>query len=393
VNDAHPHAARTFTIAVVCYPSLGGSGIVATELAVGLARRGHRLHIITSRDPARPLPQCESLTLHRTIAADYPLFERAPDMLAQAGAIATIAQQYRVDIIHVHYAVPHAASAYLARQLLGASAPRLVTSLHGTDVTRVGSDPSYQAITRFCVEASDAITAPSEFLQVQAKALLGVTASREIDVIPNCVDTQQFAPPTAARDPRYFDRMFAGKPGPVLFHVSNFRPVKRVTDLLETLARVRKTVRARLVLVGDGPDRAAAGERARELGLEASVCFLGPLPDFSAHLRQADAFLMTSETESFGLAALEALSCGVPVLGYRVGGLPTVVTEHVGRLVDPFDRDALAAAVVSVVSNADTRRALGEAARRRVLEHFRLQPALERYERLFERVTAQGIAT
>jgi N-acetyl-alpha-D-glucosaminyl L-malate synthase BshA len=269
--------------------------------------------------------------------------------------------------------------------------------LHGTDVTRIGLDPSYRDMTRFCVEASDAISVPSLFLRQQAQLLLGIGSGRAIDVIPNFVDTEHFAPP-GARNRVHFDDLFespaadSSRTEPVLFHVSNFRSVKRVTDLLEVLARVRRGLPARLLLVGDGPDRTAAAQRARELGVQHSVCFLGKRPDFVDYLRHADAFLLTSETESFGLAALEALSCGVPVIGYRVGGVPAVVSEDVGRLVEPFDLDALAAAVVSVVSNTELRRGLGEAARARVLASFQKAPALDRYEALYRRVLT-GSAT
>jgi N-acetyl-alpha-D-glucosaminyl L-malate synthase BshA len=383
------------TIAVVCYPTLGGSGIVATELAVGLARRGHRVHVIASAAPSRPLPECSRLFFHEVSAPSYPLFDQAPYTLALASTIASVVTEHAVDLLHVHYAVPHAASAYLARQTLAERAPCLVTTLHGTDVTRIGLDTNYRDITRFCVEASDALTTPSTFLQGEAHRLLGVDVRRNIEVIPNFVDTDHFAPP-AQRDPAHFAELFhqtGDTAGPLLFHVSNFRAVKRVTDLLEVLARVQKHIPARLMLVGDGPERAAAAQRARELGVQRSVCFLGKRSDFVEHLRHADAFLLTSETESFGLAALEALSCGVPVLGYRVGGVPAVVTEDVGRLVEPFDLDALAAAVLAVVSDTDTRRALSAAARARALACFRPDPAFDRYESLFRRLVAQRIAS
>lgn len=379
---------RALNVALVCYPSLGGSGIIASELGAGLAQRGHTVHIIASSHPSRALPACSRLSFHEVRAPNYPVFEQAPYTLALASTIARVVGEHRVDVVHVHYAVPHAASAYLARQALGAAAPRFVTTLHGTDVTRVGADPSYQVITRFCVEASDAISVPSEFLRDQARRTLGVAADKRIDVIPNFVDVERFKPP-ALRDAARFGELFEDPlPGPLLFHVSNFRSVKRVTDLLEVLARVRRTLPARLVLVGDGPDRPAAAARARRLGVQRNVCFLGKRSDFVDHLQHADAFLLTSETESFGLAALEALSCGVPVIGYRVGGVPAVVTEDVGRLVAPFDLDALAAAVVSVVTEPGLRESLGDRARARVVENFRREPALEAYERLYDRALA-----
>ncbi|MEY4579401.1 MAG: hypothetical protein RL701_4104 [Pseudomonadota bacterium] len=379
-------------IAVVCHPSLGGSGIVATELAVGLAKRGHRVHVITTAALGRPLPPCPNMSLHIADTPDYPLFEHPPQLLALASAIARVCTEHAVDVLHVHYAVPHSTSAYLARQLLGSKRPALVTTLHGTDVTGIGTQPAYQAITRMCVIESNAITTPSEFLRAEAQRVFALPNGRDIEVIANCVDTDHFAP-LARRDPHYFDAFFPQASSqehvPTLLHVSNFRPVKRTRDLIDVLSVVNARSRARLVLVGEGPEREACEQRALELGLRNAVSFLGARPHISAYLQHADAFLLTSQSESFGLAALEALSSGVPVLGYRVGGLPTVVTEDVGELVEPFDSAALAAAVSGVIDNPARRQTLARAARARALSKFSMQPALERYEQLFERVCAQ----
>lgn len=263
-------------IGVVCYPSFGGSGVIASELAVGLARRGHRVHVIASAPPSRALPQCDRLFFHEVSISDYPLFEHPPYALAVAASVVEVASEHHLDLVHAHYAVPHAASTYLARQVLGPRAPRFVTTLHGTDVTRTGIDPAYLSITRFTVAASDGITVPSDFLRREAYRLLGVPSARPIEVIPNFVDTEHFAPALGrerARLAELFEQQWgpSSETGPILFHVSNFRPVKRVTDLMEVLARVREHVPARLVLVGDGPDRAQAAQRARELGLQRSV--------------------------------------------------------------------------------------------------------------------------
>lgn len=390
----------TLAIGIICYPSLGGSGVVASELAVGLAKRGHRVHVIASAPPSRPLPKCDRLFFHEVSISDYPLFDHPPYALALASAIVEVTSDQRLDLLHVHYAVPHTASAYLARQVLGRSAPRLVTTLHGTDVTRVGPDPSYQSITRFTVAASDGLTVPSEFLRREAHRLLGLPEEPPIEVIPNFVDTDHFAP-AAQRDRTRFDALFAAAvgeaaehQGPILFHVSNFRAVKRVTDLMEVLARLRQHVPARLVLVGDGPERSHAAQRARDLGLAKSVCFLGKRADFVEYLKHADAFLLSSESESFGVAALEALSTGVPVVAYRVGGLPEVVADTVGRLVEPFDVAALARAVLEVVTDPVRHAQLGGAARAHALAHFRREPALDHYEayyrRVLERAPRQG---
>lgn len=377
-------------IAVVCHPSLGGSGIVATELAVGLAKRGHRVHVITSGPLTRPLPHCANLWLHIAEAPPYPLFDTPPQMLAMASLIANLCAAHAVEVLHVHYAVPHAASAYLARQLLGARAPALVTTLHGTDVTSVGLEPAYHAITRMCVESSDAITVPSEYLGGEARRALGIDPRRAIDLIPNGVDTDYFAPP-ALRDDRYFAALFSAADSgtPTLLHISNFRAVKRTLDLIDVFARVRKRRAARLVLIGAGPELEATRARAAQLGLSDHVRFVGARASVRDYLQQADALLLTSETESFGLAALEALSSGVPVFGYRVGGLPSVVSEDVGRLVPAFDAAALADAVVNALgADPATVARRSEAARARAVQHFRMQPILEQHERVFERVCA-----
>lgn len=379
-------------IGILCYSSLGGSGVVATELAAGLARRSHRVHVLASAPPSRPLPECSNLFFHEITPSDYPLFERPEYALAAASAIVEVAQEHRLDVLHVHYAVPHAASAHLARQVLGEGAPALVTTLHGTDVTRIGAHPSYRSITRFSVMASTAVTVPSEFLRREAIRLLGLPDETRVEVIPNFVDTERFAPP-AVRDPARLATLFppddgGAEGGPILFHVSNFRPVKRTADLIEVLARLRRRVPARLVLVGDGPDRSRAAERARELGIARSVAFLGKRTDFAELLGHADAFVLPSESESFGVAALEALSAGVPVFGYRVGGLPEVVAEDAGRLVAPHDVDALAAAVLDVVADPERRRAAGRSARERATALFPTDRALDRYEASYRRALA-----
>jgi N-acetyl-alpha-D-glucosaminyl L-malate synthase BshA len=374
-------------IAIVCYPSLGGSGVVAADVAAGLAHRGHRVHIIASAPPSRPLPESQNLYFHEIRVADYPLFEHPPYGVAVAAAIVEVAQHSRLDIVNVHYAVPHSTSAYLARQVLGPLAPRMITTLHGTDVTRVGVDPSYQSITAFTVAQSDALTVPSEYLCREAHRLLQLPEGTAIDVIPNFVDTDHFHPP-AQRDRGRLRAFFPNETedAPILVHVSNFRPVKRVVDLMEALARVRRVLPARLLLIGDGPERGRAAQRAQELGLADSVCFLGKRSDFADYLRHCDAFLLPSESESFGVAALEALSSGVPVAGYAVGGLPEVVTPDAGTLVAPFDVDALATAVVAIVADPVVRESMGAAARHRAVSRFDRGAALDRYEQVFRRV-------
>lgn len=380
---------RRLSIGIVCFPSIGGSGVVASEQARALADRGHRVHLVSGAQPLRPQTACENLSFHEVAVPEYPLFEHAPYSLALANKLADLSRERRLDVIHVHYAVPHATSAYLARQMLGTDAPRLVTSLHGTDVTRVGADPAYREITAFSVASSDAVTVPSESLRSKAFEQLRLPPRLNIDVVANFVDADRFSP-ASVRLSTHFNRLFPDSPpGPVLFHVSTFRAVKRTGDLIEVLARVRRTIPARLVLVGDGPERVLTEAKAEALGLNEHVRFLGRRNDFVHDLQHADAFVLPSESESFGVAALEALSAGVPVFGYRVGGLPEVVTEDVGRLVEPFDVDALADAVASVVGDPERVREFGARARERVLSHFQRGPAIDRYERYLLRLVTE----
>lgn len=380
------------SIGIVCFPSLGGSGIIATDLASGLSERGHRVHVVASAPPSRTLPASERLFVHEVDVSSPPPLQHPPYSIALASTLVEVATDHAIDVIHVHYAIPHAVSAYLARQVLGDAAPRFVTTLHGTDVTHLGGDPSFRPITRFAVERSDGVTTPSAFLREAAYGTLGLSPDLPIEVIPNFVDTGHFAP-APARDRARFDALFASAGGdpadrgaPVLFHVSSFRAVKRLTDLVDVLAAVRRRTRARLMLVGDGPERGRLVARARELGVTASMCLVGTHSEFADYLRHADAFLLPSEIESFGVAALEALASGVPVLGYRVGGLPEVVTPDAGVLVEPFDVAALADAVAGILSDEGRRDALGRAARARAEARFGREGALDRYESFYRRV-------
>jgi len=382
------------SIGIVCFPTLGGSGTVATELAASLAQRGHRVHVIASAPPSRTLPTCENLFLHEVSVPTHPALQHPPYTLALASSLVEIASDHGLDIVHVHYAVPHATSAYLARQVMGTKAPRIVATLHGSDVTQIGSDPSLRPITRFVVVEADGVTVPSEFLKSEIYGKLGVPPGRAVEVISNFVDTEHFTP-APMRDRSRFDALFASAGGdpedrgaPVLFHVSSFRPVKRVTDLVEVLARVRRHTKARLMLIGDGPDRQKLMQRARDLDVLKSVCLVGAHAEFVDYLRHADVFLLPSESESFGVAALEALSCGVPVVAYRVGGLPDVVVPEAGRLAAPFDVDALAGATQEILSDAGLRERMGRAARAHVESRFRREAAIDRYEAHYRRVLA-----
>jgi N-acetyl-alpha-D-glucosaminyl L-malate synthase BshA len=385
------------SIAVVCYPGLGGSGVVAAELALGLAARGHRIHVVATAVPDRlRVGRSEDAAIRPEITFDRievptsPVFEHGPYDVAVASHLVELARREAIDLVHLHYAVPHAASALLARQVLGDRAPAMVTTLHGTDVTRLGAHPSLHAVTAFALAACDGLTAPSQYLRGAAAEQFGVPAER-IEVIPNFVDLARFAPPVE-RD-HVTGRLAAlfppgGDDGPILFHVSNFRPIKRPLDLIEVLARVRRSLPARAVLVGDGPEREAVAARARELGVGDAVCLLGRRDDFCRLLGHADGFVLPSESEGFGVAALEAMAAGVPVFGYRVGGLPEVVADGAGALVPCGDVDALAQAVIAGVGDRAVRDTMGRAARARAEAWFGGAAAVIRYETYFRTVIA-----
>ncbi len=381
------------SLAVVCYPHLGGSGVIAAALAVGLAGRGHRVHVIASAKPKIDMPDLENLSFERVQMSDYPLFEHPPYTLDMAAKIVEVANSGSLDLVHLHYAIPHAASGLLARQTLGEKAPCFITTLHGTDVTRLGGAPAYRAVTRHAVTSCEGVTAPSAFLQGEARRLLELRDDVAVEVIANFVDTTRFMPPQQ-RDTSLLCGLAshggAAPSGPFLFHVSNFRPVKRCVELMDVLARVRARVPAHLVLVGDGPERAAAEGRARDLGLQAHVTFLGERTDFVEMLGNADGFVLPSENESFGVAALEALSCGVPVFGYRVGGLGEVVTEECGRLVEAFDVAGLAAVIVAMLSDSDGLERCRRAGRARAERYFEKEKIVDQYEAYYRALLSAG---
>lgn len=401
------------SIAVVCYPGLGGSGVVAAELARGLAQRGHRVHVVATAMPERLRAGLGgSLRFERIEVPSSPVFEHGPYDVAVASHVIELCRREPIDLVHLHYAVPHAASALLVKQVLGARAPAMVTTLHGTDVTRLGAHPSLHAVTAFAIAACDGLTTPSRYLRGAAAEQFGLPPER-IEVIPNFIDLDRFAPPRPDRAPGAMHPLAAlfarREDGPILFHVSNLRPIKRPLDLIEVLVRVRQTLPARLVLVGDGPERAAIAARAHALGVADSLCMLGRRDDFADLLGHADGFVLPSESEGFGVAALEAMAAGVPVFGYRVGGLPEVVLEErtrgagsgegpaggagrgidgAGTLVRCGDVDALAAAVVAGVRDRAIRDAMGRAGRARAEAGFGREAAFTHYDSYFRQVLA-----
>ena len=361
-------------IGVACFSTFGGSGVIASEVGMAMARRGHQIAFFSDKPPARLDLSCPNIAFHAVAALDYPVPTQSSYALALAAKMVTVAQNQRLDLLHVHYALPHALSAYLACQVLGASAPRILLTLHGTDVTRLGVDPQFSALTRFAVLAADGITAPSRWLADEACRQFDL--SRTIEVIPNFVDLQRFHLPGAGKGPI-----------PVVTHVSNFRPLKRLEDVVRIFARVRSEIPAQLHLVGDGPTRAPAEALVNTLGLARDVRFLGERVDVAQVLQGSDVFLLPSETESFGLGALEAMACGVPVVASNVGGLPEVVEDgETGFLAPVGHVEEMAKHLRRLLSDPDLHARMSHAARARAETHFQLEPAVDRYQAAYRRV-------
>jgi N-acetyl-alpha-D-glucosaminyl L-malate synthase BshA len=370
-------------IGITGYPTYGGSGVVATELGLALAQRGHEVHFVTYAQPFRLVGLHERVFYHEVEMENYPLFEHPPYSLALAVALHDAARREKLDVLHMHYAIPHAASAYLAKQMLAAERDiKIVTTLHGTDITLVGLHPSFNAITRFSILQSDGLSAVSQFLKDETVRSFSVPQDR-IDVIPNFVDTSVWR---RDREPCHRSKLApAGQK--IVTHVSNFRPVKRVEDVVEVFARIRKKVPARLVLVGEGPDRPGALQRAADLGLGDDVLFLGRHGSVEELLSCTDLFLLPSSSESFGLAALEAMSCGAPVVASNAGGLPEVVEDGVSGYLLPVGAvDAMADAGVRILSDPARLKEMSAAARSIAVEKFSTAAIVPQYEALYERV-------
>lgn len=370
-------------IAITCYPTYGGSGIVATELAMALAGRGDEVHVISYALPSRLSLASPRVFFHEVHVPHYPLFEYPPYSLALATKTVEVARHQQLDLVHVHYAVPNAVSAVLARQILAPQPLPVVTTLHGTDITLVGNDPNYLETTRFGITESDAVTAVSAALVEQTREQLGITMP--IDVVPNFIDPARYG--AASGGPGA--RRWAVGDERVVVHISNFRPVKRVADVVEVFRRVVARVPARLLLVGDGPDRGRVEQMCREHGICEAITFLGSLPLIEEVLVGADLFLLPSEHESFGLSALEAMACHVPVIATAVGGLPEVVAEgETGYLLPVGDVEGMAEAAVRVLTDPALKQRLGRAGRRRAVERFDQDKIVGRYREIYERVLA-----
>ncbi len=372
-------------IGITCYPTYGGSGAMATELGIMLADRGHEVHFISYAQPFRLDRFRERVFFHEVEMEQYPLFEHPPYSLALAVAIHETAVKRELDLVHVHYAIPHATSAWISREMMlpGRELP-IVTTLHGTDITLVGLHPSFHSITRFSILRSQGLTAVSEYLRDETVRDFGVPRER-IRVIPNFVDTERYE---RSREPCHRWTLAPGGEK-IVMHVSNFRAVKRVTDVVEVFARLARTVRARLIMIGDGPDRPRALERIEELGLEDRVLFLGKHVAVDELLRCCDLFLLPSESESFGLAALEAMACGSPVVASRSGGLAEVVADGVsGHLLPVGDVDAMGDAAVAILSDQATWRGMSAAAREIAVTRFSAERIVPVYEAFYREIIA-----
>ncbi len=369
-------------IGITLYPTYGGSGAVATELGLELARRGHDVHFISYASPFRLRGVTEHVTFHEVVPADYPLFEQSQYAFALAVKQHEVAQREELQVMHVHYAIPHAATAWLAKQMLADERDlKVVTTLHGTDITLVGKDPSYFSLTKFSIEHSDRVTAVSAFLREETYRTFGCDGC-EVLVIPNFINQAEYFPAT---DPAMRCKL-APPDHRVLVHISNFRPVKRLVDVVRVFAGVRKAMKATLVMVGDGPDRDPAQRETVRLGVQGNVRFAGRVDDVADLLRGGDLFLLPSETESFGLAALEAMACGVPVIASRVGGLPEVVTEGESGFLAPVgDVSTMTERAIEVLRDPER---LDEMRRRAVqrADDFSADRVVPQYERLYEGV-------
>jgi L-malate glycosyltransferase len=373
-------------IGITCYPTYGGSGVVATELGLELARRNHEIHFISYSQPIRLTGPEPNIHYHEVEVTRYPLFEYPPYDLALATRMAEVSQLYELDVLHVHYAIPHSVSAMLAKQMLAATPPRrnlpFVTTLHGTDITLVGLDRSYLPITRFSIEQSDGVTAISQYLRSRTIKVFDV--KNHIEVIPNFVNCDDYL-----RKPEWQEhrREYAASDERILVHLSNFRPVKRVLDVIEIFDRVRKKIPSKLLLVGDGPDRSQAEWLTVQKGIHDHVMFLGKQDQIREKLAISDVMLLPSELESFGLAALEAMACEVVPIATRAGGLPEVVEHGVtGFLADVGDVETMARYAIELLGDESRLRQLGKQARSGAQAKFCASRIIPLYEDFYRQV-------
>ncbi len=368
-------------IGITCYPTYGGSGVVATELGIALAERGHEVHFISSATPFRLNHFYERVYFHAVEQSAYPLFEFELYTLSLASKIVEVFKYHSLDILHMHYAIPHAVSGYLAREIIGRDKTKLITTLHGTDSSLVGLEPSFLPLMKFSIQQSDGVTTVSRYLK--NTTLSNYNIDKHIETIPNFVDTKQFLPIDSAP----FRRHIAPNGERVLVHISNFRVVKRAQDVIRVFERVQKELPSKLLLVGDGPDRSECEKLSRELGLAENVRFLGKQDALVEILCASDLFLLPSQSESFGLSALEAMSCGLPVISSNIGGLPEV-NEHgeTGFIAEMGDVDRMAKYAIDLLTHPQKYKAFSLAARRRAVEKFDNSIIVPLYEEFYQKV-------
>ncbi len=376
-------------IGITCYPTYGGSGVVATELGIELAATGHEVHFISYSQPFRLNGRNDGIYYHEVPVSNYPLFEFPPYDLALASRMAEVAEFYDLDLLHVHYAIPHSVSALLARQMLAARGRRLpfVTTLHGTDITLVGLDRSYLPITRFSIQESDGVTSISSYLKETTVSEFGVT--RPIEVIPNFVNCDVYTPYKDEAVRAEARKRLAKKGEAILIHLSNFRPVKRVLDVVKVFARVAQELPAKLVLVGDGPDRSAAEWLAHDLEIQDKIHFMGKQERVNELLPLADLMVLPSQLESFGLAALEAMACKVPAIATRVGGVPELIDNGVsGLLYEVGDVEGMDAGAIALLKDRERLEVMRDNARKTARTRFCATLVLPQYIKYYEQVLA-----
>ena|SRR5215469_4918035 len=379
-------------IGITCYPTYGGSGVVATELGIELSTLGHEIHFISYSQPFRLSGRDGGVFYHEVPVSSYPLFEFPPYDLALASRMAEVAELYELDLLHVHYAIPHSVSALLARQMLAARGRRLpfVTTLHGTDITLVGIDRSYLPITRYAIQESDGVTSISQYLKDMTLADFEIT--REIAVVSNFVNCDVYAPVREEMARAAARKHLVSTDEPVLIHLSNFRPVKRVVDVVKVFAQVTREIPSRLVLVGDGPDRSAAEWLAHDLGIQGRVHFLGKQDRVNELLPLADLMLMPSQLESFGLAALEAMACKVPTIATCVGGVPELIDHgETGLLYAVGDVDGMAQGAIALLKNRDRLEEMRDAARRAAQKRYCATLVVPQYVKYYESVLGGAV--
>ena len=369
-------------IGITCYPTYGGSGVIATELGKALALRGHQVHFISYALPFRLHSFVENVFFHEVEMSSYPLFDFPLYTLALASKMVEVVQYEHLDLLHVHYAIPHASSAYLAKQMInGKHDLKVTTTLHGTDITLVGLEPSFLPLVKFSIEQSDGVTAVSRFLK--EKTLTNYNINKDIEVIPNFVDTQLYRPMEAD----CIKRRLAAEGEKILVHISNFRPVKRVTDVIKIFDIVQKEIPSKLLLIGDGPDRSECERLTRQLDLNDKVKFLGKQEGLVEILSCSDLFLIPSQSESFGLAALEAMACGLPVISSSVGGLPELVKHNEsGFIAEIGDVERMAKYAIDLLTNEKKYKIFSKNSRERAVNLFDISKVVPLYEEHYRKI-------